>query len=269
MNLEYLKNNWNNRPDPEIMARIWDRASSDYAKKPLPDFQTNSFLKLISDTADLNQNMSCLDIGCGSGSYSLALAPYVGSAVGVDLSSSMIETAKRQKDELGLSNVSFSCLDWDALDIRKAGYYRNFDLVFAKMTPAVCNYSTFDKMIQCSRNLCYFQKNTRRHDQVLDTALSLIGLPDWHQQTDEDIVNVFACLWLQGYEPQVFYHQEIWHPEKTLENACAWCIDRAKLQKEVTVGEEQIIRDYLSSIEMNGIVRETITTTIVTMYWKV
>lgn len=269
MNLQSLKETWISQGKTEILTQIWDRAASDYAKKPLPDFRTDSFLKLIAETGDLNSDISCLDVGCGAGGYSLALAPYVGAVTGVDLSSAMIKNAQKRAADSGISNASFCCLDWNSLDIHEARYYKNFDIVFARMTPAVSDYSTFDKMVQCSRNHCYFQKNTRRHDAVLDKALSLIHLPNGHEKADEDVVNCFAYLWLNGYEPQISYHQEVWRIEKSVEDTCAWCVDRAKLQKDISLEEEHIIREYISSVGCNKIVQETVTTTIVTMHWQV
>lgn len=48
-----------------------------------------------------------LDVGCGNGALSLALAPLVGAVVGLDISGPMLATAAGRAEAAGLSNVTF------------------------------------------------------------------------------------------------------------------------------------------------------------------
>lgn len=55
-----------------------------------------------------------LDIGCGAGATTLAMARRVGSAgrcTGVDISTPLVEAASRNAREAGLSNAAFLCAD--------------------------------------------------------------------------------------------------------------------------------------------------------------
>lgn len=267
MNLDVLRETWVSREKADAHQKLWDKAAQGYAQRPLPDMQTNPFLQILQAKAPLTQETSVLDIGCGAGRYTLALAPYVGQAVGTDLSPAMIEAARNRGQDV--PNVRFDCADWNTMDIGKAGYENAFDVVFAHMTPAICDYQSFDKLVRCSKNWCFLVKNTRRHDLVLDAALQAIGLPDWHAKPDEDVANCFHYLWLNGFSPEIQYREEVWRTEKTLEEANGWCCDRARLQREITPEDEKAIAQYLSSAAENGIVKETVTTTVVTMYWQV
>jgi len=59
----------------------------------------------------ISQNMRILDVGCGTGDFSLALAAESGVLVlGVDMSSNAIEVA-RKKQGTDLPNCRFECLD--------------------------------------------------------------------------------------------------------------------------------------------------------------
>jgi ubiquinone/menaquinone biosynthesis C-methylase UbiE len=84
-----------------------------------------------------NQNIDVLDIGCGNGALLKELSPRIGTGVGIDLSSSIIERAKilnannenlsfkvidgphipmeDQSLDLVISMLSFRYLDWDPL----------------------------------------------------------------------------------------------------------------------------------------------------------
>ena len=237
MTLEQLKQSWVSNSKPEVQARLWDRASADYKNKPLPDPEKDPFLKRLREEVPLHEGIRTLDIGCGAGGYSLALAPFVTEAVGVDISGGMIEIARARGK-----------------------------VVFAHMTPAVCDYATLEKMDACAARLCMLQKPTRRRDSVLDRALELVGiLPE---AADQAMVSTYNYLWEKGYEPHFVYDRETWHTERATEDMVGWCTDRAKLRKELTPAEEAEIACFVRSLSENGIVSECTTTTRVTTIWK-
>ena len=267
MNWNDLKDQWIAKHDGQIQQQIWDRVAADYGEKPLPSFDDNPFLQHISESFSLNNTMRTLDIGCGAGSYSMALAPVVQEAVGVDISPNMIAYANTHAKELGLRNTAFHILDWAAADIEALGYAEGFDLVFAHTTPAVCDFETFDKMNRCSRRYCIYEKPTRRKDQVQDAAFHEVGLSTWKE--DMYIPYAFAYLWNKGYEPTIWYRKTVWENHRTADDTCAWCIDRARLRKDLTIEEETAMRSYIMAQAENGIVHETVETTLVTIAWSV
>lgn len=54
-----------------------------------------------------------------------------------------------------------------------------------------------------------------------------------------------------------------------LESMKKWCVDRAKLQKDLTGAEEEAFCRYLEGISRDGQIEDRTLTTIVTMYWNV
>lgn len=268
MELTELRRQWTSRFQPDIQARIWDRAAPEYEERPLPDWEEDPFLALLRRRGALGPSVSALDIGCGAGGYSLALAPHVGAAVGCDLSARMVEGATRRAAGLGLSNARFHLIDWHAFDPAERGWERAFDVVFAHMTPAVSDYDTLEKMVRCARGTCFLQKNTRRRDAVLDAALALVGIQD-PQAGRDDVDKCFTYLWLKGYEPHLDYRQEVWRSQRSTASMAGWCVDRARLRRDITAQEEERIRDFVAASAVEGVVRETVTTTVVTMDWAV
>lgn len=269
--LEQLKQTWTagENYQPEVQQRIWDRVARDYGDLPLPDFETNDFLRLMVQETSLTADMRTLDIGCGSGVYSMALASRVGEACGVDISPKMIDYAKERSQTLALRNTRFSCVDWSQADIDALGLRGAFDVVFAHMTPAICDYETFDKLNACSRNLCMMEKPTRRRDQIQDAAFRLIGLDRSDEQYHGSVLPAFTYLWYKGYCPQFYYHDDVWRGRKTVEDMTAWCADRARLHKELTTEKEAAIRSFMESQAEDGYVQEVTTTTRVTIIWRV
>lgn len=264
-----IKELWKTEFQPEIHRQMWDSAAQDYVNKPIPTLEGHSFLNLMQKKGVLQNDARVLDIGCGAGTLTLALAPYVKQAVGCDLSEKMIAGAEAQAAELGITNASFYCLDWHSQSLESLSWERKFDVVFAHQTPAVSDYDTFDKMVRCAKKACFFRANTRRHDEILSQALAQIGIHPDSAQKDATIPYAFAYLWERGYEPNIQYHKEVWHPVKNLDDQIAWTLSLARLCRDITPDEESAFADYLRSIAEDGTITETITTTIVTMDWLV
>lgn len=268
--LEELKQTWKSDTDDQgtIQQRIWDRAAKSFDETPIPTFAENPFLQRIEEEISLSPALRTLDVGCGSGIFSLALAPRVGEAVGVDISPEMIRYAQEKKQTLGQTNVHFSCLNWDHADLDTLGFRGAFDVAFAHMTPAVHDFETLDKLNACSRNLCLIAKPVRRCDPLQDEVFRLIDLDDSRSHFDST-VETFAYLWYKGYEPKLSYCNEVWTSDRTPEDAAAWYLDRARLQKAVTADDEARVLAYLRSAAKDGLVHEHTTVTRVTILWHI
>lgn len=271
MNLGQLQREWVSpvAQNGELQAQIWDRRAGEYQEKPLPDIRKNPFLSYLFEKAAPDKTMTALDIGCGAGLYSLALAPYIKEVVGTDISTQMILAASERAGQENIKNVRFLAGDWEHCNFSAPDYDHGFDIVFAHMTPAVCDFKTLEQMNACARKHCFLVKPTRRRDSIQDEAFRRVGITAHQKQFDDMISNTFTYLWLKGYQPELSYRDEIWHAGRTLEDMEAWCIDRAGLQKNLSAQEKDTIRQYLQSVTVDGNIDETITTTIVTMYWHV
>lgn len=271
MDLQQLEREWVNTSAESgaLQAKIWDAKAAEWKEKPIPNMETDVFLQAVQKKIKLQPFMRTLDIGCGAGRYTMAIAPLVKQAVGTDVSPEMIRMAEERAGRLGFENTEFWRQEWENTDLDAAGWRGSFDLVFAYMTPAVNDFQTLDKMNACSRGYCFLVKPARRMDAVQDAAFARVGITKHHQRMDDAVPNTFAYLWMKGYCPEISYRNEIWESEQNLSEITDWCINRAELQKKLSEQEKEMIRSYLKEISTDGTVKETVTTTIVTICWKV
>lgn len=87
-------------------ARFWDDVAEHYARKPVEN--PEAFERKIDVTrTHLNTAATVLDIGCGTGSLALRLAPHARHVHGVDISTEMIRIARGKAASQGIPNVSF------------------------------------------------------------------------------------------------------------------------------------------------------------------
>jgi arsenite methyltransferase len=87
-------------------ARFWDGMAEKYSRMPVGNPQ--AFERKIAITrARLTPQSIVLDIGCGTGSLALLLAPSAGHVHGLDYSSAMIRIARDKAQAQQVGNVSF------------------------------------------------------------------------------------------------------------------------------------------------------------------
>lgn len=87
-------------------AKFWDDLAERYAKQPIANPEAYQ-RKLKVTKARLRPGDRILDVGCGTGSLALELAPHVGHVDAVDLSSAMIDIANDKARKAGVKNVRF------------------------------------------------------------------------------------------------------------------------------------------------------------------
>ncbi|MEM7445604.1 MAG: methyltransferase domain-containing protein [Pseudomonadota bacterium] len=90
----------------EQSASYWDRAAHNYSQLPAVDEDADR--KKLRITRDyLRPDMEILDLGCGTGSTAIALAPFVRRIDAIDFSTRMIDIAEAKAEAANIDNVVF------------------------------------------------------------------------------------------------------------------------------------------------------------------
>jgi len=93
----------------ESVADEWDELASSY----FPD-ET----RIEAALGLLNPKAVIVDIGCGTGKSTAAIAQYVGKVIGIDHSRAMLAKAKERAKQLGLKNCEFRLADWHKIPLK-------------------------------------------------------------------------------------------------------------------------------------------------------
>jgi ubiquinone/menaquinone biosynthesis C-methylase UbiE len=94
-------------------ARFWDRIARKYAADPIADMP--GYERTLARTLHhLQAGDTVLEIGCGTGTTALRLAPAVTRLVATDISSAMIAIARGKAAAAGCRNVAFEVATPDA-----------------------------------------------------------------------------------------------------------------------------------------------------------
>lgn len=115
----------------EFTTKIYENRSETYDQATGKGMESLSKILLRETTTQ--ENSTCLDIGSGTGITSFLLSNQIhnnGTIIGIDISPSMIEVAKRNAQQRGYKNIDFQHGDAEQLDFPDS----YFDLVVSNMT---------------------------------------------------------------------------------------------------------------------------------------
>lgn len=258
---EELIAGWTNETGYFGGRAMWDDAARDYARMPVPSMD-DSFLSFVNEHVKLQPTMRVLDIGCGSGVFSIALAKHVQSVVGVDFSPAMIAAARNKARECGAKNVRFV-----ETDFRTITCGAPFDIVFAHLTPAVAEGHAFAKMMELSKGWCFRAAPVRRTDHTLFAARQACGIPIDNDARDQGFLKEIVYVWQSGCTPSMRHYTTTWHSERDVESVRKAYLN-GMLAPELTPAQRNMACAYVDSIAENGMVREHIDTTIMMMAWR-
>ncbi|MCV3382665.1 class I SAM-dependent methyltransferase [Campylobacter sp. IFREMER_LSEM_CL292] len=141
---------------------LWNKKAKSYARysSNLNEIQKVTFAKLGS-----LQGKIVVDIGCGSGVWTLHLAQKAKSVLGVDSSSAMLEILQEDAKTHAISNIKTLNLDFE-------NFYKNnntnFDLAFLSMSPALQNEKDYKAFLSLASKKVYLGWASRRKSSFLD-----------------------------------------------------------------------------------------------------
>lgn len=90
--------------------KFWNKIARKYAKDPIADERAYS-QTLDRIRSYLKPTDKLLEIGCGTGTTALSLAPSVAHITGTDLSQEMIKIAQEKQSAQGVNNATFRVMD--------------------------------------------------------------------------------------------------------------------------------------------------------------
>ncbi len=144
------------RSEKEAME-FWSSYAPRYEKKYTPD-ETNdrveTVLEILRRKNFLTPETDILDIGSGPGTFALPLSRLCKNVTSLDGAEGMCRELQKKADADKISNINILHRLWEDVDIKEEGMAKQYDLVFASMTAAICDFDTLDKMNQASKKDC-------------------------------------------------------------------------------------------------------------------
>jgi Methylase involved in ubiquinone/menaquinone biosynthesis len=164
-------------------------------------------------------NSVILDVGCGPGGFAIPFAEEGHSVVALDPAEKMLDILRGKLSPENSGRVTTVLGLWEEMDVKEMGWEKRFDLVFASMTPGVCDLETLEKMNACSRKWCYLSNfsGPRLFSLFEEIYLELLGKPFANHVND--IIFPFNLLYTLGYRPRLAFNEMNQQREDSVEEA--------------------------------------------------
>ena len=96
-------------------TKFWDGTAVKYAKSPIKDMDSYQYT-LERTISYLKPEHRALELGCGTGSTALLLAPHVKHITATDISPNMVAIGRQKARDAGVENIDLHAADiYDAL----------------------------------------------------------------------------------------------------------------------------------------------------------
>lgn len=234
-----------------IVVNPWDKKAKFYDKDggKLTKFQLE-FLELIKSWGVDFKDKSVIDVGCGTGNYTLHLAKECRQILGIDSSKGMLDELEKKRKNLELTNVSTKCVSFEELNIES-----KFDIAFLTMSPAV-SPDKFDKFIKLAPLRVYLNWEVERYSSILSPLFTKLGKKS--KISDALLLKEHLETKNIPFKTQILEEKRVENREfnKALENA-KWHLNISRLE----ILDDELIK-YLQNLAINGVIKDEIVSTL-------
>jgi len=258
-----------NRANHKKWQKYWNSISALYHDRARYDKSlVIRTLDLLENEGILDKTFNVLDIGCGTGTYTLPLAKRVNHINALDSAKDMLNKMMENSMRQGINNITPIHKSW-----YQCKYYKNFELVFTSFCPAIRDTASLMRMHRASnRFLCYVTaveevdifKEIRR-----DLWQIITGKPFGHYKSF-DVIYPFNFLYLKGFMPCLKFLSHNHFYEDSVENQIKQQESFFGLFNELDYEKTKlIIRKYLKRRFKDGVIKANITKKTAIMWWEV
>lgn len=146
------------------MENLWDKKAKTYSRfdGKLSKFGNEFFDKLNEFNINFS-NKNILDIGCGTGVYSLYLAGISKFVTCLDNSKEMLKHLQNDANKFNIQNIKIINLPFDKFNDKE-----KFDIAFLTMSPSLKNEKDFDKFINLGKEKIYLNWQIPRYSSLIE-----------------------------------------------------------------------------------------------------
>ncbi len=203
---------------------VWDKMAATYDLAMGSDTRRiETAIERLERLGAFGPDTVALDIGSGTGAYTLALAEKCKVVYALDSSRGMQKVMAEKAEKLGIRNIIPICADWKS--IQESELPCRFDIVLSSLNTGINDADSLLKMNQASKGFCCYvtAHGTARSSSRGDFQRIVFGR-ELMTAGGNDIIHPFNIIYGLGYRPELTYAPCEWtkeeEPEEAVEAVC-------------------------------------------------
>jgi SAM-dependent methyltransferase len=232
---------------------FWELIASDYdelEKTPFYKSMQEDILLEMEKRGALKENFTFFDVACGTGNYTIKVAPKVSKVYALDISPSMLEILRKKIKEKNLQNVEVIEADW-----RKYKPEMNFDTVFVSMTPILRDLKEVKRLFDVAKKFLIIVNWAGLRKNMLLEEIEKKFFKKNKGDKNPGILLIFNYFYTLGYPVDIKFYEGYFERKSSLEKI--WKRFNFRLTSMgYTIGpkKEREILEFLREKENNGFI---------------
>ncbi|WP_283798691.1 class I SAM-dependent methyltransferase [Campylobacter jejuni] len=226
---------------------LWDKKAKSYARynQKLNSIQEQSFKEL--EKLNINfKDKKIIDIGCGTGVWTLHLAQNAKEITALDNAKAMLEILKEDANKLQLTNIKYeNCTFTEWINKNQNA---QFDIAFLSMSPALQNEKDYTNFLNLAKIKIYLGWADYRKSDFLDPIFKYFNT-EFKGFYKKDLENYLL-------EKNIFFHKIVFDEtrkvqrtkEEAIENAL-WHLSMNKITTSKEAVSSFVENDIIETIE--------------------
>ncbi|QAR33116.1 class I SAM-dependent methyltransferase [Geovibrio thiophilus] len=206
--------------DPKKAEIMWDKRASDYPRYSSSEDTFEAKVLRMAEEAGVNlSGLRVLDVGSGSGKYTLRLAKKAASVTAADISGEMLRILREDAQKEGITNITTVHTDWEGFDSGN----EKFDMVFCSTTPAVRTPEDFARVTELAgKFVVYLGFAGKKDSEIMNRIYAKCGITP-KRFNDTPVLK----KWLdeKGLTYKSAQIDHMWEKRVTAENMKRQCMD--------------------------------------------
>ena len=169
-------------------------------KRYTPDREAEELVSFMLREGIMKFGDRIIDVGAGSGRYSIELAKHRADVTALDASEDSLELLKQQAWQAHVPDIRCVPIHWEELCTESRR--KKYDIAFSAMCPAICNLEEIERMEQISsRKVCLVSVSRGSYEKHRGEIMRILNVKPRGMTTES--VYYYNTLYLSGRRPSV------------------------------------------------------------------